>query len=90
MHSVCETKAFERAAEAAGMTEREVFDLITFLAKNPTAGDIIEGTGGCRKLRWAGKGKGKSGGYRTITFYSGSDIPVHLIALFSKGERVAA
>lgn len=35
----------------------------------------------------AGRGKGKSGGYRTITFYSGPDIPVYLLAVFSKGER---
>lgn len=45
------------------------------------------GTGGCRKVRVAGRGKGKSGGYRTITFYSGIGIPVFLITVFSKGER---
>lgn len=47
----------------------------------------MPGTGGCRKFRLAGRGKGKSGGYRTITFYSGPTIPVFLIAIFSKGER---
>ena len=38
------------------------------------AGDVIEGTGGARKLRFAGKGKGKRGGFRVITFFSGADI----------------
>lgn len=47
----------------------------------------MQGTGGCRKLRLAGRGKGKSGGYRTITFFGGDDLPVFLITVFSKGER---
>ncbi len=46
------------------------------------------GTGGARKLRFAGRGKGKSGGYRVITFFSGSDIPVFLLNVFAKGEKV--
>jgi hypothetical protein len=38
-------------------------------------------------VRIAGRGKGKSGGYRTITFYSGEAMPVYLITVFSKGEK---
>jgi hypothetical protein len=57
------------------------------LAVNPEAGDEIVGTGGCRKFRWAGRGKGKSGGYRTITFYSGEMMPVFLVTVFGKGEK---
>src|SRR5713226_1679751 len=87
MHAVCETHAFRRAAANAGMTEEEIFALITYLADNPTAGDVMPGTGGCRKLRWAGRGKGKSGGYRTITFYSGDVMPVYLLTVFGKGEK---
>lgn len=48
---------------------------------------MIEGTGGCRKLRIAGRGKGKSGGYRVITFFSGPSLPVFLLDVFSKGDR---
>ena len=44
-------------------------------------------TGGARKVRFAGRGKGKSGGYRVVTYFAGEDIPVFLLALFSKGER---
>ncbi len=87
MHTVCELQSFQRAAADEGMTEIEVRALIDHLAANPTAGDVMQGTGGCRKLRWAVKGKGKRGGYRTITFYSGDDLPVFLITVFSKGER---
>ena len=38
-------------------------------------------------MRFAGRGKGKSGGYRVVTYYAGSDIPVFLLAVLSKGER---
>jgi hypothetical protein len=62
-------------------------DLVAYIAANPEAGEAMAGTGGFRKLRFAGRGKGKSGGYRTITFYSGVDIPVYLITVFSKGEK---
>jgi hypothetical protein len=87
MHTVAQTRAFDRAAAAAGMSEDEIAGLVDFLAENPAAGEELAGTGGCRKLRVAGRGKGKSGGYRTITFYSGDHIPVFLITVFSKGEK---
>ena len=87
MHSVCEQHSFGRAAQNAGMSVNEIDELITFLASHPTAGDEIAGTGGCRKFRVAGRGKGKSGGYRIITFYSGQNMPVFLLTVFSKGEK---
>ena len=48
---------------------------------------MIEGTGGARKVRFAGRGKGKSGGYRVITFFTGTDIPVFLLNIFAKNEK---
>src|SRR5215831_3889412 len=50
-------------------------------------GEIIPGTGGARKRRFAGRGRGKSGGYRVISFYAGDDVPVLMLALIDKGER---
>lgn len=47
----------------------------------------MEGTGGARKLRVAGRGKGKSGGYRVITFYAADDVPIFLLDLYGKGEK---
>jgi hypothetical protein len=61
--------------------------IVTGVAANPAAGDVIEGTGGARKVRFAGKGKGKSGGYRVITFFAGTDIPVFLLNIFAKNEK---
>ncbi len=46
---------------------------------------MIVGSGGCRKLRVAGRGKGKSGGYRVVTFWAADDGTVYLLAILSKG-----
>lgn len=87
MQTVVHTKAFEAATKQCGLTEREIVDLETMLAQTPEAGDPIQGSGGCRKVRIAGRGKGKSGGYRVVTFYSGPTIPVYLLYVYSKGRR---
>lgn len=88
MHSVVETPDYLADAKAAGLTDDERTAVVDRLAKDPEAGDEIKGTGGARKVRFAGRGKGKSGGYRVITFYSGRDVPVFLLNVFFKGERV--
>ena len=87
MHSVIETPDYLADAKDAGMTDAERRAVVDALASNPTAGDLIPGTGGARKLRLAGRGKGKSGGYRVI-FYYGDDVPVFLLNVFAKGDRV--
>jgi hypothetical protein len=51
------------------------------------AGDVMPGTGGARKVRFAGRGSGKSGGYRVITFYAAHDIPVFLLDVYSKDAQ---
>jgi len=44
------------------LSEDERDELLYYLSSNPKAGNLIQGTGGVRKLRWTSKGKGKSGG----------------------------
>ncbi len=87
MHTVVETESFLKTASAAGMSQGEIEKVVDTIAANPRAGDEIVGTGGCRKVRVAGRGKGKSGGYRVITFFSGPGIPVFLLYAYSKGDR---
>jgi len=86
MQTVVETEAYLRDAKAAKLSDDERKEIVNFTAANPGAGHEIPGTGGARKVRFAGKGKGKSGGYRVITFYSGEDIPVFLLNVFAKNE----
>ena len=76
MRTVAETSAYLSAADDAGMTEAEREAVIDLLSSNPSAGELLVGTGGCRKFRLAGRGKGKSGGYRVVTFFGGEEIPV--------------
>jgi hypothetical protein len=80
-------KAFLADCCDAGLSEDEVADMVAVISSNPLLGDIIPGTGGARKFRFAGRGKGKSGGYRTVTYYAGEDVPVLMLALINKGER---
>lgn len=87
MHAVIETPGYLRDAANAGVLDVERAAIKRFLSENPQAGDLMEGTGGARKVRFAGRGKGKSGGYRIITYFGGNDIPVFLLAALSKGER---
>jgi len=58
-----------------------------FLAANPRAGDLIQGTGGVRKLRWRRGGRGKSGGVRVIYYFHSVAMPLYLLAVFGKNER---
>lgn len=91
MQTVSELQTFRKSAIDAGMTDDEITALVNHLARNPDAGEEITGTGGCRKLRWAIKGnnKGKSGGARVITFFSGANMPVFLVAAFGKSVKVS-
>jgi hypothetical protein len=87
MQAVAELEGFRRDAAAAGMSEEEINNLIVAISAEPQIGDLMVGTGGARKFRMAGRGKGKRGGYRVITYFAGDDIPVFLISVFAKGDR---
>jgi hypothetical protein len=58
------------------------------LARNPQAGDLMPGTGGFRKVRWAEprRGKGRRGGLRIVYYYFARDHEIWLMTLFDKDE----
>ena len=56
-----------------------------YLADNPTAGDLIQQTGGLRKIRWAANGKGKRGGVRIIYYHVTADAQIRLLLIYRKG-----
>lgn len=87
MQTVIETPAYLASAKDEGLTIKEREAIVSYIAANPDAGDIMPGTGGARKLRVAGRGKGKSGGYRIITFYADPEIPVFLLDIYSKDSQ---
>lgn len=82
-----EAPAFNRNV-ANYLSDDEFLDLQMHLAENPEAGDLMPGTGGFRKLRWADsqRGKGRRGGLRIIYFYFLADQQVWLMTLYNKNE----
>lgn len=85
--TVLETPGFLREA-AKALTEEERTELIAYLATSPQAGDVVQETGGARKLRWKGQGRGKRGGVRVIYYYHGEGLPLFLLNVFAKNEKV--
>jgi len=73
VHTVIETPALIRSADKAEIAADERAAAVEMVAANPEAGDLIVGFGGCRKIRVASRGRGKSGGYRVITHVTGGD-----------------
>lgn len=69
-------------------TNQEYDDLVLFLANHPDAGEVMPGTGGIRKVRWPARGQGKRGGARIIYYFRDLNMPVYLLAVYAKGEKI--
>lgn len=84
--TVVETARFLR--DAASLMDDEMrAEVVSFIAQRPEAGAVIPETGGVRKLRWALRGRGKSGGARVIYYFHSDRLPVFLLAVYGKNER---
>ena len=81
-----ETDEFLNATKKL-MDDEERAELVGYLAFHPTAGDVIPGSGGVRKLRWGLEGRGKRGGARVIFFFHDMDMPLYLMTAYAKNER---
>ena len=80
------TRTYERAVRkliAAGARR----EMETAIAADPLAAPMIPGTGGIRKLRWSGSGRGKRGGIRTIYFYHAGPQAIYLLTAYAKADR---
>ncbi len=86
MLTIAELPEYIRKVEKLlSVTER--LDIVNYLAAHPKAGDLMEGTGGIRKLRWGRGSQGKSGGVRVIYYFHNESMPLYLLTLFAKNER---
>ena len=86
MHTVVETPTYLKSAEKL-FSDEERDSIVSTLAANPEAGDVIPGTGGFRKLRFSRQGMGKRGGSRLIYLYGGPEFPLFLITAYAKNEK---
>jgi mRNA-degrading endonuclease RelE of RelBE toxin-antitoxin system len=84
---IVEAPAFTRHLKEY-LDDEQYQALQTELVRNPEAGDVMPGTGGFRKMRWAdpGRGKGRRGGLRVIYYYFERDQQIWLMTLYGKNE----
>ncbi|MFJ2331596.1 type II toxin-antitoxin system RelE/ParE family toxin [Pseudomonas helleri] len=81
-----ETPIFTRSAKEL-MNEDAYIALQRVLVLNPSAGDVMEDTGGIRKIRIAAKGHGKRGGARVIYYHFVSASQIALLMIYPKNEQ---
>jgi len=67
------------------LTDDEYTEFQQYLADNPRSGDVIQDTGGLRKIRWTSNGKGKRGGVRVIYYHLNADAQIRLLLIYKKG-----
>jgi hypothetical protein len=70
------------------LSDDEYRELQCHLARDPEAGNVIRGTGGFRKVRWADRrrGQGKRGGLRVVYYHFAEDAQIWLLTLYGKDE----
>jgi len=69
------------------ISDKEYHLLQLQLSVRPESGDIIQGSGGIRKLRWAGSGRGKRGGIRVIYYYFTEDEQIYMLYAYPKNKK---
>ena len=80
------TRTYERAVrKLLSEADREAMEAA--IVADPGAAPVIRGTGGLRKLRWAGSGRGKRGGIRTIYFRHAGPDAIYLLTAYAKADR---
>ena len=78
---------FDKSCKRIGLSDEDVREIEEFLCINPDFGDLIKGTGGLRKMRWALKGRGKSGGARIIYIDFISYEKIYFVTAYKKNEK---
>lgn len=78
-----ETSVFTRRIREL-ISDESYQEMQEFLVRLPTAGDLIRGSNGCRKLRWKEKDGGKRGGIRVIYYWLTNDDRILMLLVYSK------
>ena len=83
MFNFIETQLFSKLVRKC-LSDEEYRRLQLALADNPELGAVIKGTGGVRKVRWAGSGRGKRGGVRVIYFARRPEGTIWMLTIYPK------
>ena len=81
------TETFEKQWQTLGFTASDALLLEKMLIDDPHLGDVIEGTGGLRKVRFAYEGRGKSGSARVCYVDVAVSEKIIFITCFGKNEK---
>jgi mRNA-degrading endonuclease RelE of RelBE toxin-antitoxin system len=81
-----ETPVFTKALRAS-LSDEEYRSLQMVLLLRPEQGALVRGTGGLRKMRWAGLGHGKRGGYRIIYYYDSATETFFMLYIYPKNAQ---
>lgn len=85
MQTFVETKLFTKLVREY-LSDDEYAALQWALTAEPEAGDVIPGSGGVRKLRWKGSGRGKRGGFRVIYYLRSREGQIWMLTLYAKNK----
>ncbi len=80
------TRTYERAIRKL-VSEESRKAMETTIAADPIGAPVIRGTGGIRKFRWPGSGRGKRGGIRTLYFYHAKAKAIYMLTAYAKASR---
>jgi len=69
------------------LSDDEYRALQLYLMENPDIGDVVRGSGGVRKIRWAAEGRGKRGGIRVIYYWKTAAHEIWMLTLYAKNEK---
>jgi len=86
VYTFVESSIFERVCSAY-LDDDEYADLQQYLMLQPEAGELVPGSGGVRKLRWARPGMGKRGGLRVIYFVRIQPNEFWMLTMYSKSKK---
>lgn len=82
---IFETSIFTKKINAL-LSDEEYRALQNVLVERPDSGDIIQGSGGIRKIRWAASGHGKRGGARVIYYWANRHNQIFMLYAYAKNE----
>lgn len=83
---IAETPTFTRQVREL-LDEESYRQFQLELVENPERGNVIPGSGGLRKIRWHGSGRGKRGGTRVVYYWATEREVILLLLAYPKNER---
>lgn len=84
-YDICKTRIFTELVNEY-LDDEEYRKFQNYLTKNPSVRDLIQGTGGLRKIRWGLENKGKRSGVRIIYYWQKSEDQIYLMTIYAKNE----